>query len=166
MCFLNIPQPTSFRLLHENGSQLGHQMTSTMKSHRIISVFILLNLSIIWCSPFPKTFFPWHYPFQFFSQQDNHPPLFASDLSHRLPYQCLGLTTTYSIWHHLWRRVWTFHGIISQARKLNAPSQPTKLAGLQWSRSHLVFSHLIFSLKSLKKTPPNSQFPIFYENIN
>lgn len=105
--------------------------------------------AIIWCSPFPKTFFPWHYPFQFFSQQDNHPPLFASDLSHRLPYQYLGLTMTYSTWHQLWRKVWTFHGVISQAWKLNAPSQPTKLAGLQLSLSHLVFSHLIFSLKSL-----------------
>lgn len=64
--FLNIPQPTSFGLLRENGSKLGHQMTSTMNSNRIISVFILLNLSITRCSPFPKTFFPWHYPFQFF----------------------------------------------------------------------------------------------------
>lgn len=48
-------------------------------------------------------------------------------------------------WHHLCRKVWTFHGIVSRGLKLNPHSHPTKLAVLQWSLSHTVLSHLTFA---------------------
>lgn len=45
--------------------------------------------------------------------------------------------------------------------KLNPQSHSTKLAGLQWSLSRSVLSHLNFALKSLlKKSHPDAWFQI------
>lgn len=56
-----------------------------------------------------------------------------------------------TLWHHFERKAWTFYGIVSPVLKLNPLSHSTKLAGLQWSLSHSVLSHLTFALKSLLK---------------
>lgn len=80
---------------------------------------------------------------------------FASEVSRGLSYQYRGLTLTlFNI--TCGEKSELFHAIVSQVRKLNPHSPPTKLAGLQWSLSQSVFHHLTVSHKSLlKKTQPD-----------